>query len=131
MPRGKENRRCHLSESGIRGRIIYGNGSSVEGPGACEPSGTLAGDLKYVGFWIVSPDRMATLVRLPGGAFGATLDDIAKTDPETLADLRLFQTSTKIAFDGSGVIAYRAVHGGGDPKIWRQVFREIADSAMQ
>ena len=56
---------------------------------------------------------------------------IAKTDPKTLVDLRLLQTSTKIAFDGNGVIAYRAVHGGGDPKIWREVFREIAGSAMQ
>ena len=56
---------------------------------------------------------------------------IAKTDPETLVDLRVLQTSTKIAFDSNGVIAYRAVHGGGNPKIWRQVFQEIVDSAMQ
>ena len=56
---------------------------------------------------------------------------IAKTDPKTLVDLRVLQTSTKIAFDSSGVIAYRAVHGGGNPKIWRQVFQDIVDSAMQ
>ena len=55
---------------------------------------------------------------------------IAKTDPKTLADLRVLQSSTKIAFDSSGVIAYRAVHGGGDPKVWRQVFRDIAASSQ-
>ena len=64
---------------------------------------------------------------------------IAKTDPKTLVDLRVLQSSTKIAFDSNGVIAfdsngviaYRAVHGGGNSKVWRQVFQEIADSAMQ
>ena len=56
---------------------------------------------------------------------------IAKTDGKTLADLRVLQSSTKIAFDSNGVIAYRAGHGGGNSKVWRQVFREIADSAMQ
>jgi len=56
---------------------------------------------------------------------------IAKTDRKTLADLRVLQSSTKIAFDSSGVIAYRAGHGGGSAKVWRQVFEEIVDSAMQ
>ena len=56
---------------------------------------------------------------------------IAKTDPKTLVDLRVFQTSTKIAFDSSGVIGYRAVHGGGNPEIWRQVFLELVDNAAQ
>lgn len=54
---------------------------------------------------------------------------IAKTDSQTLVDLRVLQSSTKIAFDRNGVIAYRAAHGGGGPKIWRQVFEDIVESA--
>ena len=39
--------------------------------------GNISRDLMFVGFWIVSPDGMATLVQLPGGASGDLLDDIA------------------------------------------------------
>ena len=57
--------------------LVYGHGSLVEGPGACEPAGDLPGNLMFVGFWIVSPNGEARLVQTPGGASGAALDDIA------------------------------------------------------
>ncbi len=45
-----------------------------------------------------------------------------------LQDLEVLQRSTKIAFDANGVIIYRARFGQGDPKEWRQVFQELAES---
>lgn len=51
---------------------------------------------------------------------------VAKTDTSTLRKLRVLQASTKLAVDDRGIIAYRAVHGGGDPETWRAVFRQLA-----
>ncbi len=51
---------------------------------------------------------------------------VAKTDTSTLKKLRVLQSSTKVAVDDRGIIAYRAVHGGGDPETWRAVFTQLA-----
>ena len=45
-----------------------------------------------------------------------------------LRDLEVLQRSTKIAFDASGVIIYRARFGQGDAAEWRQVFQMLAES---
>ena len=50
---------------------------------------------------------------------------VAKTDTSTLKDLRVLQSSTKIAVDDQGIITYRAGHGGGNPEKWRSVFRQL------
>ena len=54
---------------------------------------------------------------------------VAETDPKTLRKLGVLQTSTKLAVDSRGVINYRAGHGGGDPKEWRQVFNRLSRSS--
>ena len=72
-----------------------------------------------------------------------TLDDLERTRKERgytwpvaepvgkmLADLRVLQESTKIAFDDDGVIVYRK-RGGGDIAAWPGVFRKLADAAAQ
>ncbi len=48
------------------------------------------------------------------------------TDAAILQDLGVTVQSTKIAFDGNGVITYRDGFGDGDPEAWRQVFAELA-----
>ncbi len=53
---------------------------------------------------------------------------VAKTDTSTLRKLRVIQSSTKLAVDDRGIIAYRAGHGGGGPETWRKVFRELTRS---
>ena len=73
-----------------------------------------------------------------------TLDDLERTRKERgytwpvaepigkmLADLRVFQQSTKIAVDAGGIITYRAAYGRGDPDSWRQVFQGLAKSREQ
>lgn len=42
-----------------------------------------------------------------------------------LQNLGVTVQSTKIAFDGNGVIIYRDGFGGGDPQTWRQVFDQL------
>ena len=54
---------------------------------------------------------------------------VAKPVGNMLQDLEVLQRSTKIAFDTSGVITYRARFGQGDPVEWRRVFREMAESS--
>ena len=53
---------------------------------------------------------------------------VAKPVGTMLQDLEVLQRSTKIAFDASGVIIYRARFGQGDPEEWRQVFQDLAES---
>ena len=55
---------------------------------------------------------------------------IAEPAGKMLRDLRVLQESTKIAFDGDGVIVYRR-RGGGDIAAWPEVFRKLADAAAQ
>ena len=55
---------------------------------------------------------------------------VAKPDREMLADLRVLQESTKIAFDGAGVIVYRR-RGGGDVGAWSGVFQKLADGGAR
>ena len=45
-----------------------------------------------------------------------------------LPDLRVTIQSTKIAFDGEGVITYRTGMGDGTPETWHQVFSDLAAS---
>ena len=55
--------------------LVYGKGSLVEGPEACEPAGTLDMDLMLVGEWDVSDKGKRTLNNLGvGPASGAPLD---------------------------------------------------------
>ena len=51
---------------------------------------------------------------------------VAETDSSTLRKLGVLQTSTKVAVDGRGIINYRAVHGGGNPETWRNVFEQLS-----
>ena len=48
------------------------------------------------------------------------------TDGAILQTLGVTVQSTKIAFDGNGVITYRDGFGDGDPEVWRQVFADLA-----
>ena len=54
---------------------------------------------------------------------------VAKPVGSMLQDLEVLQRSTKIAFDAKGVIIYRAPFGQGNPKEWRRVFQELAESS--
>ena len=56
--------------------LIYGEGSEVDGPEACEPSGALPGNLMFVGTWDVSDNGTGKLIQA-GPASGASLADIA------------------------------------------------------
>ena len=51
---------------------------------------------------------------------------VAVAPRQLLADLNVTIQSTKIAFDGNGVITYREGMGRGDDATWRQVFAELA-----
>ena len=51
---------------------------------------------------------------------------VAVAPRQLLADLNVTIQSTKIAFDGSGVITYREGMGRGDDATWRRVFAELA-----
>ena len=53
---------------------------------------------------------------------------VAQPVGNMLQDLEVLQRSTKIAFDASGVITYRARFGQGNTEEWRQVFEELAES---
>ena len=46
-----------------------------------------------------------------------------------LRDLQVLVQSTKIAVDSQGVVIYRDGYGQGDEETWRQVFRDLAESA--
>ena len=72
-----------------------------------------------------------------------TLDDLERTRKERgyawpvaepiekmLVDLWVLQESTKIAFDGDGVIVYRK-RGGGDVAAWSGVFRKLVETSLQ
>lgn len=45
-----------------------------------------------------------------------------------LPDLRVTIQSTKIAFDGAGIITHRAGMADGTPETWHQVFSDLAAS---
>ena len=55
---------------------------------------------------------------------------IAETERQTLSTLRVLQQSTKIAVNSEGLITYRQAHGG-DPKVWKTVFEELASTSLQ
>ena len=54
---------------------------------------------------------------------------VATTNRQLLADLRIVQQSTKVAFDSRGVIVYRAGYGKGDEETWKRVLEDLAASA--
>lgn len=47
---------------------------------------------------------------------------VATAQGNLLRDLNVLVQSTKVAFDSSGVIVYRAGYGQGGPQEWREVF---------
>ena len=49
-------------------------------------------------------------------------------DAAILQSLGVTVQSTKIAFDGNGVITYRDGFSGGDPAVWRQVLADLAQT---
>ena len=51
---------------------------------------------------------------------------VAVAPRQLLAGLNVTIQSTKIAFDGNGVITYREGMGRGDDATWRQVFTQLA-----
>ena len=55
---------------------------------------------------------------------------IAETERQTLSSLRVLQQSTKIAVNSEGLIIYRQAHGG-NPKVWKTVFEDLASSSLQ
>jgi hypothetical protein len=55
---------------------------------------------------------------------------VATAAGTALRDLGVQTQSTKVAFDGRGVIIYRDGYGQGGPDRWRQVFQELAASAQ-
>lgn len=54
---------------------------------------------------------------------------VAEPVGDMLIDLWVLQESTKIAFDGDGVIVYRH-RGGGDANAWPKVFRELHKTTL-
>ena len=42
-----------------------------------------------------------------------------------LPSLRIFQRSTKVAFDADGTIVYRQGYGQGNAEGWRQLFEQL------
>lgn len=50
------------------------------------------------------------------------------TDPGVYQSLGVTVQSTKIAFDGQGVITYRDGFGGGDPTVWRETLADLAQA---
>ena len=42
-----------------------------------------------------------------------------------LPDFRVITQSTKVAFDGQGIITYRDGYGGGGEETWRKVFEGL------
>ena len=50
---------------------------------------------------------------------------VAHPSDGMLRDFRVTKQSTKVAFDGSGVITYRDGFGGGNADTWRQVLQDL------
>lgn len=48
-----------------------------------------------------------------------------------LRDMEALVQSTKIAIDSNGVIVYRDGYGRGGEDVWRGVFGELAESALE
>jgi hypothetical protein len=53
---------------------------------------------------------------------------VAEADRSVLSGFSVFSQSTKVAFDGDGIIVYRDGYGAGDEETWRAVFEELAAS---
>ncbi len=50
---------------------------------------------------------------------------VAEADRSVLSDFSVFVQSTKVAFDGDGIIVYRDGYGAGDEETWRDIFEEL------
>jgi hypothetical protein len=55
---------------------------------------------------------------------------VAEAAGSTLRDLKVQVQSTKMAFDGQGVVVYRDGYAQGDPDRWREVFQQLAGMAQ-
>ncbi len=53
---------------------------------------------------------------------------VASAGPGMLRSLNILSQSSKLAFDGNGVITYRDGYGNGDVNTWRRVFEELVAS---
>ena len=53
---------------------------------------------------------------------------MALPGPSMLPSLRIFQRSTKLAFDAEGVIVYRKGYSQGNAEDWRNLFRQLASN---
>ena len=84
-----------------------------------------------VAFYAVGQDPTETLDDLERTrrARGYTWP-VAESVDDMLRDLRVLMESTKIAFDGDGVIVYTKNGGGGDAA-WPGVFRKLAAASLQ
>ena len=51
---------------------------------------------------------------------------VAQPGEGMLAAFNVTTQSTKVAFDSTGVIRYRAGYGQGDEETWRRVFEELS-----
>ena len=88
--------------------LVYGIGSLVEGPEACEPAGSLAGNLMFVGTWNVSAKGKGTLIQA-GPASGASLTDIGTISVRRVA--MLFSPSPS-----PGVVTINVLESCGEVK---------------
>ncbi len=50
---------------------------------------------------------------------------VAEANRSVLSDFSVFVQSTKVAFDGDGIIVYRDGYGAGDEETWRDVFEAL------
>ena len=50
---------------------------------------------------------------------------VAAADRSVLSSFSVLSQSTKIAFDGDGIIVYRDGYGAGDEDRWRDVFEKL------
>jgi hypothetical protein len=55
---------------------------------------------------------------------------VAEPIEKMLVDLWVIRESTKIVFDGDGVVVYRK-KGGGDASAWPGVFSKLAETSLQ
>ena len=51
---------------------------------------------------------------------------VVEVDRSVISDFRVLVQSTKVAFDGDGIIVYRDGYAGGDEDTWRDVFERLS-----
>ncbi len=51
---------------------------------------------------------------------------VAEVDRSVISDFRVVIPSTKVAFDGDGIIVYRDGYSGGNEGRWIEVFEQLS-----